>query len=43
LAAGLNAVLIPHPHTWQLENEPVRQVDARLLELKAFAELRAHF
>ena len=44
LAAGLNAVFIPHPHTWRLEHEDVQQVnDGRLLTLKVFADLRSHF
>ncbi|MGH3579829.1 MAG: HAD hydrolase-like protein [Mycobacterium sp.] len=44
LAAGLNAVYIPHPDTWSLEHEPVAERDdGRLLTLAAFADLRAHF
>lgn len=44
LAAGLNAVFIPHPHTWQLEIQDVCHAgDGRLLQLKRFAELREHF
>ena len=43
LAAGLNAVFIPHEHTWRLEKEEVVHVDGRLLTLPAFGELRAHF
>ena len=44
LAAGLNAVFIPHPHTWHLEHEEVQQAgDGRLLTLATFAELRGHF
>src|SRR5579859_5165456 len=44
LAAGLNAVYIPHPHTWHLEHEEVEHVgDGQLLRLSAFAELREHF
>jgi putative hydrolase of the HAD superfamily len=42
ISAGMNAVYIPHPHTWTLEHEePVRH--ARLLELTRFQELCAHF
>jgi putative hydrolase of the HAD superfamily len=42
LSAGMNAVYIPHPHTWTLEHEePVRH--PRLVELTRFPELRAHF
>ena len=44
LAAGLNAVYIPHPHTWRLEHEEVNNADeGQLLVLSAFAELRTHF
>jgi putative hydrolase of the HAD superfamily len=44
LAAGLNAVYIPHPHTWHLEHEEVQLTgEGRLLTLSTFAELRASF
>lgn len=44
LAAGLNAVFIPHPHTWALEHEEVTSAeDGRLLTLPRFADLRTHF
>jgi len=43
LQAGLNAVFIPHEHTWRLEKEEVTPADGRLLVLKAFGDLRAHF
>ncbi|HLZ22013.1 MAG TPA: HAD family hydrolase [Ktedonobacterales bacterium] len=44
LAAGLNAVFIPHPHTWNLEHEEVQPVgDGKLLTLGTFADLRTHF
>jgi putative hydrolase of the HAD superfamily len=44
LAAGLNAVYIPHPHTWHLEHEEVQlNGKGRLLTLSTFAELRASF
>ena len=44
LSAGLNAVFIPHPHTWHLEHEEVQNIgEGRLLILSAFAELRTHF
>ena len=44
LAAGLNAVYIPHPDTWSLEHEDVAERDdGRLLTLAAFAELRDRF
>jgi putative hydrolase of the HAD superfamily len=42
LAAGMNAVYIPHPHTWILEHEdPVRHPN--LLEVKRFSDLSLHF
>jgi putative hydrolase of the HAD superfamily len=43
LQAGINAVFIPHEHTWRLEKEEVNRADGRLLVLRAFGELRAHF
>ena len=44
LAAGLNAVYIPHPHTWHLEHEKVDYVEeGRLLTLSTFADLRSSF
>ena len=43
LQAGINAVFIPHEHTWRLEKEEVIPSDGRLLTLRAFRELRSHF
>ena len=44
LAAGLNAVYIPHLHTWHLEHEEVKNAgEGRVLTLSTFAELRSHF
>ena len=44
LAAGLNAVYIPHPHTWHLEHEEVKHVgERRMLTLSTFADLRTFF
>ena len=44
LAAGLNAVYIPHPHTWHLEHEEVQNTgEGRFLTLSTFAELRTSF
>ncbi|MDE1161949.1 MAG: HAD family hydrolase [Acidobacteriaceae bacterium] len=45
LAAGLNAVFVPHDFTWVLEHESIEQPAAgrRLLELGGFAELLNHF
>ncbi len=44
LAARLNAVYIPHPHTWRLEHEEVENIgEGQLLTLSAFTEMSAHF
>ncbi len=44
LAAGLNAVYIPHPHTWHFEHEEVQEAgEGHVLLLTTFAELRNHF
>ncbi|GCE06106.1 HAD hydrolase-like protein [Dictyobacter aurantiacus] len=45
LAAGLNAVFVPHPQTWVLEHEEVTQpaTNNQLLTLERFADLRVHF
>jgi putative hydrolase of the HAD superfamily len=46
LAAGLNAVFVPHDQTWVLEHEEVASpMDAsrRLLVVEKFAELQRHF
>ncbi len=43
LAAGLNAVFIPHAHTWVLEKEEIRPVQGRLLVLERFDRLRQWF
>ncbi len=44
LAAGLNAVHIPHPHTWHLEHDEIEHTgEGTVLTLAAFAELRTHF
>jgi putative hydrolase of the HAD superfamily len=45
LAAGLNAVFIPHGFTWVLEHEVVNQPPKTqcLLELASFAELSSRF
>jgi putative hydrolase of the HAD superfamily len=44
LAAGLNAVYIPHPHTWRLEHEEVESNgEGRLLTLSSFVDLRTYF
>jgi putative hydrolase of the HAD superfamily len=44
LAAGMNAVFVPHPDTWRMEEQELRPVDGRtLLRIERFAELREHF
>lgn len=43
LEVGLRAVFIPHPHTWSLEHEEVRDGGDRLLVLERFGDLRNHF
>jgi putative hydrolase of the HAD superfamily len=43
LEAGLNAIFIPHPHTWSLEHQDIRPGKGRLLVLERFAELKEHF
>ena len=45
LAAGLNAVFVPHDNTWVLEHEEVAEpkTGARLLVVESFAALRTHF
>jgi putative hydrolase of the HAD superfamily len=42
LAAGMNAVYIPHKHTWTFEHEEPAQHPG-LLELGRFSDLRLHF
>jgi len=43
LQAGLNAVFIPHPATWELEKTEVESGGGKLLILSEFRELRGHF
>jgi putative hydrolase of the HAD superfamily len=43
LAAGLNAVYIPHAQTWRLENEEISPGPGRLMVLERFAELVRYF
>jgi putative hydrolase of the HAD superfamily len=45
LAAGLNAIFIPHDFTWVLEHEVIDLpgADKRLMELGSFVELLNHF
>ena len=45
LAAGLNAVFVPHSETWVLEHEQICRDGARgtLLEVERFSDLQNHF
>ncbi len=43
LEAGLNAVFVPHAHTWVLEHQEIRSGAGRLLMLEQFEDLRKHF
>jgi len=43
LEAGINAVFIPHAHTWVLEKQEIRPGRGRLLTLDGFGQLRDHF
>jgi len=45
LAAGINAVFVPHDKTWILEHDEVAepQAPSRLLVVETFEGLRAHF
>ncbi|GAA0472986.1 HAD family hydrolase [Streptomyces olivaceiscleroticus] len=42
-AAGMNAVFIPHDHTWVLEHGELDPADEKVLRLTAFTELLHHF
>ena len=43
LEAGLNAVFVPHAHTWVLERQDIRPGKGRLLVLDDINELKAQF
>jgi putative hydrolase of the HAD superfamily len=43
LEAGLNAVLVPHPHTWVLEHQDLREGGDRLRIVEDFGQLRDIF
>src|SRR5579872_5545452 len=45
LAAGLNAVFVPHGNTWVLEHEDLApaELPSRLLVVEKFAALAEHF
>uniref|UniRef100_Q02AZ4 Haloacid dehalogenase domain protein hydrolase n=1 Tax=Solibacter usitatus (strain Ellin6076) TaxID=234267 RepID=Q02AZ4_SOLUE len=43
LQAGLNAVFVPHQHTWMLEKQDIVPGRGRLIVLDGFGELRQNF
>jgi putative hydrolase of the HAD superfamily len=43
LAAGLNAVFIPHDRTWHLEKTDLDRGPGKLLIVERFADLRKYF
>jgi putative hydrolase of the HAD superfamily len=43
IEAGLNAVFVPHAHTWVLEKQEIRPGKGRLLTIDCFADLAKHF
>jgi len=43
LAAGLNAVFIPHARTWEFEHDALASGPGKLLVLQAFRALREYF
>jgi putative hydrolase of the HAD superfamily len=43
LAAGLNAVFVPHDRTWHLEKTDLSTGPGRLLRVECFSDLRRHF
>jgi len=42
LEAGIGAVYVPHPRTWHLEHQDIREGD-RLLVIQNFSALQEHF
>jgi putative hydrolase of the HAD superfamily len=43
LKAGLRAVFIPHPHTWELEHEDIDHTNERVVTIATFPQLREVF
>ncbi|CAN5626504.1 HAD family hydrolase [soil metagenome] len=43
MSAGMNAVFIPHDHTWRLEHQEIIMGRGRLLQLERFADMLDHF
>jgi putative hydrolase of the HAD superfamily len=42
-AAGLRAVFVPHPNTWEHEHAELDPSDDGILEVRSLAELLQHF
>jgi putative hydrolase of the HAD superfamily len=43
MAAGLNAVFIPHSRTWRLELQDLRRGSGKFMQLEQFSDLLVHF
>jgi len=43
MEAGLNAVFVPHAHTWVLEKQDIRPGAGQLLTVESFGDLRRYF
>jgi putative hydrolase of the HAD superfamily len=44
IAAGWNAVLVPHAHTWVLEHQELKhEPGGRFLKVERFSDLKMHF
>ena len=43
LAVGLNAVFVPHLHTWVLERQEIRPGRGRLIVVEQFRDLQKYF
>ena len=43
LECGLNAVFVPHAHTWVLEKQEIRPGRGKLIVVEQFGDLRKHF
>ncbi len=43
LEVGINAVFVPHEHTWRLEHDELRMGTGRFLRVERFAELKEFF
>ena len=43
LRAGMYAIYIPYEDTWKLDNEPLEEVDEKLVVVNRFSELKSIF